>query len=67
MMRVGEQREQYLPQAQCLVLSRACADLYDEVAGLFASERGIAVVVDRRRADGDPPGFLDPVRPQVVA
>ncbi len=32
-----------------LVLSRSWADLYDEVAGLFADWPDIRVVVDRRR------------------
>jgi hypothetical protein len=32
-----------------LVLNRSCADLYEEVARLFADESRIEVVVDRRR------------------
>lgn len=34
-----------------LVLNRSWADLYDEVAGLFAGRPDIRVVVDRRRKD----------------
>ena len=32
-----------------LVLNRSCADLYDEIAELFANRPYIKVVVDRRR------------------
>jgi len=32
-----------------LVLSRSCADLYEEIAELFADRPSIEVVVDRRR------------------
>jgi hypothetical protein len=34
-----------------LVLNRSCADLYQEVARLFADESRIEVVVDRRRGN----------------
>ncbi|MFI5339076.1 MAG: hypothetical protein ACHQ7N_04475 [Candidatus Methylomirabilales bacterium] len=33
----------------CLVLNRSCADLYDEIAELFADQSYIEVIVDRRR------------------
>ena len=39
----GEQRAYYL------VLNRSCADLYDEIAELFADRPYIKVIVDRRR------------------
>jgi hypothetical protein len=42
--REGQERERHY-----LVLSRSCADLYEEVARLFADESRIEVVVDRRR------------------
>jgi hypothetical protein len=32
-----------------LVLNRSCADLYDEIAELFADRPYIKVVMDRRR------------------
>ncbi len=32
-----------------LVLNRSCADLYDEIAELFADRPHIEVIVDRRR------------------
>ena len=35
--------------AYYLVLNRSCADLYDEIAELFANRPYIRVVVDRRR------------------
>jgi hypothetical protein len=37
---------------QYLVLNRSCADLYDEIAELFANRPYIKVVVDRRRGKG---------------
>lgn len=35
-----------------LVLNRSCADLYPEIAELFADRTDIEVVVDRRRGKG---------------
>ena len=35
-----------------LVLSRSCADLYEEIAELFADRSDIEVVVDRRLGRG---------------
>ena len=35
--------------AYYLVLNRSCADLYDEIAELFADRLSIEVIVDRRR------------------
>lgn len=32
-----------------LVISRSCADLYEEIARLFADHPDIKVIVDRRR------------------
>ncbi len=42
--REGQERERHY-----LVLSRSCADLYEEVAELFADRPYIEVVVDRRQ------------------
>jgi len=42
--REGQERERHY-----LVLSRSCADLYEEIAELFADRPSIEVVVDRRR------------------
>jgi len=48
--REGQERERHY-----LVLSRSCADLYEEIAELFADRPSIEVVVDRRRGlDGMP-------------
>lgn len=35
-----------------MVLNRSCADLYEEIAELFADRTEIEVVVDRRRGRG---------------
>lgn len=35
-----------------LVISRSCADLYDELAQLFADRPDIRVIVDRRHGRG---------------
>jgi len=42
--RQGQEREMHY-----LVLNRSCADLYDEIAELFADRPHIEVIVDRRR------------------
>jgi hypothetical protein len=42
-------------QANYLVLSRSCGDLYAEIAALFADRPDIKVVVDRRRGPGEMP------------
>jgi hypothetical protein len=42
--REGQERERHF-----LVLSRSCANLYEEIAELFADRPFIEVVVDRRR------------------
>ena len=36
-----------------LVLNRSCAELYDEIAELFADRPHIEVIVDRRRGKGE--------------
>ena len=38
--------------ASYLVLNRSCADLYDEIAELFAERLSIEVMEDRRRGRG---------------
>ena len=35
-----------------LVLNRSCADLYAEIAELFANRTDVEVIVDRRRGKG---------------
>jgi hypothetical protein len=42
-------REGQAGRRNILVLSRSCADLYEEIAELFADRATIEVVVDRRR------------------
>jgi hypothetical protein len=44
-----ESREGRGRRVQYLVLSRSCADLYDEIVELFADRTNIEVIVDRRR------------------
>jgi len=44
-----EPREGQGGRRNILVLSRSCADLYEEIAELFADRPSIEVVVDRRR------------------
>ncbi len=44
-----EPREGQEGRRNILVLSRSCADLYQEIAELFADRPSIEVVVDRRR------------------
>ncbi len=53
--------------AQYLVLCRACAELYEEIAAFFSERPEVVVVVDRRRVETAPRGYLDPVLPQIVA
>ena len=48
-----------------LVLNRSCADLYDEVAELFADRPYIEVVVDRRRGKRGMPVIHAFQRPRV--
>jgi hypothetical protein len=45
---VREKRRKREQDTYCLVLSRSCADLYEEIAELFADRPYIKVVVDRR-------------------
>jgi hypothetical protein len=40
-----------------LVLSRSCADLRDEIAGVFGDRADIEVVVDRRQDGRGMPGI----------
>src|SRR5574341_897684 len=47
-----EPREGQEGRRNILVLSRSCADLYEEVAELFADRPSIEVVVDRRWSGG---------------
>jgi hypothetical protein len=49
-----------------LVLNRSCADLYDEVAELFADRPYIEVVVDRRRGKGGMPEIPASQRPRAL-
>ena len=53
-------------QNQYLVLGRACAELYEEVASLLADWPDV-VVVDRRGVEEAPRGHIDPVFPQTLA
>jgi len=53
--------------AQYLVLCRACAELSEEIAAFFSEWPEVVVVVDRRRVETVPRGYLDPVLPQIVA
>jgi hypothetical protein len=48
-------------QRQYVVLSRACADLYEEMVALFSDWPGIEVVVDRRHEPRSSRGFLAPI------
>lgn len=48
-------------QRQYVILSRACADLYEEMVALFSDWPGIEVVVDRRREPRSARGFLAPM------
>ena len=47
-----DQREGQDGRRNILVLSRSCADLYEEIAELFADRPEIEVIVDRRRGKG---------------
>jgi hypothetical protein len=47
-----EPREGQEGRRNLLVLNRSCADLYEEIAGLFADRPDIEVIVDRRRGRG---------------
>ena len=49
-----------------LLLNRSCADLYDEVAELFADRPYIKVVVDRRRGKDGMPEIPAPQRPRAL-
>ena len=49
-----------------MVLSRANAELYAEGVALFSGRPELVVVVDRRRVETAPRGYLDPVLPEVV-
>ena len=54
-------------QTQYMVLSRACAELYAEMSSLLAGWPDLVVVVDRRRVEKAPRGYLDPVFPSSMA
>ena len=54
-------------QTQYMVLCRACAELYAEMSSLLAGWPDVAVVVDRRRVEKAPRGYLDPVFPSSMA
>jgi hypothetical protein len=62
-----ERRDRLDASAQYLVLCRACAELYAEIAALFSERPDVVVVVDRRRVETAPRGYLDPVLPEIVA
>ncbi len=47
-----EPREGQAGRRNILVLSRSCADLFQEIAELFADRTDIEVIVDRRRGKG---------------
>lgn len=49
-------------RTQYVVLSRACANLYEEMVALFSDWPGIEVVVDRRHEPRSSHGFLEPIR-----
>jgi hypothetical protein len=52
-------------QAEHMVLSRASAELYKEIASLLTDWPDIVVVVDRRQVEKAPRGYLDPMFPQI--
>ena len=54
-------------QTQYMVLCRACAELYAEISSLLADWSDVVVVVDRRRVEKAPRGYLDPVFPSSMA
>ena len=54
-------------QTQYMVLCRACAELYAEMSSLLVGWPDVAVVVDRRRVEKAPRGYLDPVFPSSMA
>ena len=54
-------------QNQYMVLSRACAELYEEVSSLRADRPEVVVVVDRRGVEETPRGNINPVLPQTLA
>jgi hypothetical protein len=62
-----ERRDRLDSGAQYLVLCRACAELYAEIAAFFSERPDVVVVVDRRRVETAPRGYLDPVLPEIVA
>jgi hypothetical protein len=47
-----EPREGQELKRHYLVLSRSCADLYDEIVKLFANRPNIVVIIDRRKGEG---------------
>jgi hypothetical protein len=56
-----EMREQATDQShphEYAILSRACADLYEEMAEVLSGWPEIEVVVDRRKGRADVPAFL---------
>ena len=55
----GNQSRQQDPKREPIVLSRACADLYEEVASVCQRWDDIGVVVDRREGTGEH-GFIVP-------
>jgi hypothetical protein len=62
-----ERRDNLGHQIQYLVLCRACAELYQEVSSLLADWPDVVVVVDRRRVEKAPRGYLDPVLQEAMA
>lgn len=56
---MGTDRQPLDPEFDAIVLSRACADLYDEVASICQELEDVAVVLDRRQGSGEY-GFLRP-------
>jgi hypothetical protein len=52
-------------ERQYVVLSRASADLYEDMVALFSAWPGIEVVVDRRHTPRSLCGFLEPIRLRV--
>ena len=53
-------------QAEYMVLCRASAELYEEIASLLTDWPDVVVVVDRRRVEKAPRGYLDAVYPQIT-
>jgi hypothetical protein len=61
-----ERRDRLDSTIEPMVLSRADAELYAEVVVLFSDRPDLVAVVDRRRVETVPRGYLDPVLPEVV-